>query len=98
MNGIKEKQDNYFVLVEQLSFSEKFFPLVKELDLVIFSDKKIFETFFEKIDFDSSFVNKKGGKLDLEKYFKKRYGWSSLEFLKNRNLVYLLYEKGNEKE
>jgi hypothetical protein len=93
MNGIKEKQDNYFVLIEQLSFSEKFFPLIKELDLFIFSDRKIFEGFFKKVNFSFSFMDKKRTKMDLEVYFKKRYGWSSLEFLKNRNLVYLLYEK-----
>jgi len=87
MKKSRKSQDNPFVLVEKLSFVEKYFPLAKELDLVIFSDKRILDVIFSKLDLNFE-LDKKIEQVD--DYFKKKYKWSKLEFLKNRSLIYLL--------
>lgn len=94
MRNFKDKkrywQGDYLV---NASFIEKQFALVKELDLLIWRvDRRLLEKIFENLNLEERFEQKVKAD-DIENFLKVRYNWSSLEFQKNRDIVYLLLKK-----
>lgn len=88
---------NYPFVIHFLSFNKKLVKLASVLDLFVNNvDRDLFKMFFEKFHFDFTFQKAKRYD-ELVSEIKREFNWSTQEYMRNRNIIYLVLKRYENK-